>query len=189
MLLNSLCAREPCDPILSVLFHPGFQRSLMKMKVVDGPDAKNTVAPVSRADSIHEGATSFAKFVGHAVPRRDGVGLNKGAQVVLATDEFDVVVGHHEIGGEHRGSDLAAVEAVADEGVIETRLGGWERQLDGAAVAGCCGTISLGKAIRSAPGRRDVCLTIVFGSHCVFERWGDLQIWDCDGKLCYCSTD
>ena len=89
----------------------------MQIEIVHGADAQDAVAPEGRADAVHERAARGAEVIGHGVARGDGARLAERFEVVAPAQVRQVSVGDGEVGGEHGGRDLAAVGAVADEGV------------------------------------------------------------------------
>lgn len=91
----------------------------MQAEVVHRPNARNTLPRPPRAPSVHERAAHRAEVVGHGVAGGDGLVLAVLRELVLAAEVLHGVVGDDEVRREHGGSDLAAVGAVADEGVDE----------------------------------------------------------------------
>jgi len=98
----------------------------VQREVVHGADAQDAHAGKGAADAVHQGAAGRAEVVGHVLARGDGGALAEGLEVVAAAHVREVLVVDGEVGGEHRRGDLAAVVAVADEGLDEPRSRGWE---------------------------------------------------------------
>lgn len=120
-----LDTRKPPDPSLDKALSPGLELALGQAEVVDGPDAQDAHARVPRRHAVHEGAAGRAEEVGHLVARGDRLGLAPAAEVLLAPQVLQVLVVDGEVGREHGGRDLAAVCAVAHEGVDEAWALGW----------------------------------------------------------------
>ena len=56
-------------------------------------------------------------MIRHSLSGGDGTRLAKGLKMFAAAEMLQVGVGDYKVGGEHGSCDLAAVCAVADEGV------------------------------------------------------------------------
>lgn len=117
--------RKPPHPALNKALGPGLQLVLGQVEVVDGPDAQDARPGVSRRHTVHEGPAGRTEEVGHLVARADCLGLAPAAEVLLAPKVLQVLVVDGEVGREHGGRDLAAVCAVAHEGVDEAWALGW----------------------------------------------------------------
>jgi hypothetical protein len=89
----------------------------VQVEIVHSPDTQDAVPRESRAHSVHESAARGTKEIGHCLPRADCVRLAESLQGILAAQMLKVCVCHGEIGCEHGGCDLAAVNTVADESV------------------------------------------------------------------------
>ena len=89
----------------------------MQRKVVDGADAHVFDVGGCGGVTVHERAAGVAPAVGHAIPGGGRRGLAPFLDLFLSTDISDMGVLGGEVGGEHGRRYLAAVGAVADEGV------------------------------------------------------------------------
>jgi len=135
---------QPLAPILLKRLHARLELGLLQGKVVDGADARDAHAGVAAAAAVHEGAADAAEAVFHVVARGDGVVLAEARELVFATGVLEGFVLDDEVGGEHACRDLAAVGAVADEGIHQAVAFCRHFYLDSAAVAsGCCCAIAL----------------------------------------------
>lgn len=110
----------PVHTAVSEDFQLGPELGLVQREVVNSADSHVALIGRDLAPAVHEGAASLAKVVGHFRPGNGSLVLAPALQIVLATNILDVGVVDGEVGGEHGSGDLAAVEAVADEGVDQT---------------------------------------------------------------------
>lgn len=124
-LLHPLHAIQPAHTALNKLLRRGLQLGLVQMKIIHGANAQNTLLWESRADAVHECAARGTEVVGHIIARGDRTRLAEGGQIGAAAQVLQVRVGNGKVGGEHGRGDFAAVRAIADEGVNQTRALGW----------------------------------------------------------------
>jgi hypothetical protein len=118
--LRRLRALHPLQPTNAVLDENLLLRredSLLQIKVVDRADPRDQHARDAGRDAVHERAADGAEVVLHRVAAGDGLALRELGELVAAADVDRLGLLGDEVGGEHRGGDLAAVAAVADEGV------------------------------------------------------------------------
>lgn len=161
LLLNPLRPLQPTNAVLRKNLHARLQRRLVQIKVIDRADSRDQHAREPRRNPVHQRAADRAEVVLHRVAAGDRLALRELRELVAAAHVLRRGVLDDEVGGEHRGGDLAAVGAVADEGVHVARLfeglgrcwvsagvigregtSGWsyEEDLHAAAEAGCgCG--------------------------------------------------
>ena len=93
------------------------QFRLVKVEIIDCPNTENALPWECCANTIHEGAASLAKVVGHDALAGDGARLAKRGQVIAAAGVGQVFVVDSKVRREHRCGDFAAVGAVADKRV------------------------------------------------------------------------
>jgi len=165
MLLNPSTTTKPAYPILGKLLHSRLQFRLLQIEIVNRSNPHDAVSRIPRANTIHECPTSFAEIIRHGVGCGDGLVLREGCQVLLSAGMLQVLVVDDEVRGEHASGDLPAVGAVADEGVDETGLIGWELELHGAAEAGGCCFVFFGPAVCCAAREGNEGLGVVVGRH------------------------
>jgi hypothetical protein len=118
--LRRLRALHPLQPTNAVLDENLLLRredSLLQIKVVDRTDPRDQHARDAGRDAVHERAADGAEVVLHRVAARDRLALRELGELVAAARVHRLGLLDDEVGGEHRGGDLAAVAAVADEGV------------------------------------------------------------------------
>lgn len=116
-LLCAIHTAEPCHAALDELLDLGLEFGLLEVKVVDSTDSQNAQAGESLAHAVHERAAGAAEVVRHLLSGADSLGLAERLEILLAAEMLEVAVIDGKVGGEHRGSDLSAVAAVADKGV------------------------------------------------------------------------
>lgn len=121
MLLDSFCRAEPVNSFTRELLESGLQLGCVKVEVIHGANAKNTVSRPARTHAIHEGATNGAEIVGHVVSGRNRLGLAIGSELLAAARMFQVCIGDDKVGGEHGRVDFVVVAAVAEEAVDQPR--------------------------------------------------------------------
>lgn len=115
--LRALHPLQPTNAVLGENLLLGRKDRLLQIKVVDRAYARDQHPLDPGRDPVHQRAAHGAEVVLHRVAARDGLGLRELGELVAAAHVRGFGRFDDEVGGEHRGGDLAAVAAVADEGV------------------------------------------------------------------------
>lgn len=110
-LYRTLCALEPTNTILRILLKPGLQHGLMEIVIIHSSDPGHQETREARRDAVHQRAADGAKVVLHDIARLDGLALCELGELVAAANVGGLILANDEVGGEHGGSDFAAVVA------------------------------------------------------------------------------
>lgn len=89
----------------------------MQRIIVHGPQPHHVHVREPTRDPIHQNTASATEVILHSIAGSDGVVLGEFGQLVLATDVLRGGLLDDEVGAEGGGGDLAAIRAVADEGL------------------------------------------------------------------------
>lgn len=116
---------KPGHTVLNILLNARLQLGLVQIKVIHSTNTQDAISGEACADAVHERAARRAKVVGHVVARANRLGLAIRRQIVAATLVRQVGIVDGEVGCEHGRGDLAAVGAVADEGVDQSGFFSW----------------------------------------------------------------
>ena len=119
MLLNTLPACEPFNPVLRELFMSRLHLCLMQIEVIDRANACDQLAGKARADTVHQSPAHRAEMVLHFISSGDSVALSKLGELIFAADMLGGRLVDDEVRCEHGCCDFAAVRTVADEAVDE----------------------------------------------------------------------
>jgi len=125
MRLRALHTIQPTNPIFRKDLMLRLENRLVQIKVIDRADPRDQRTGEPRRDAVHQRTADRAEVVLHRVAALDGLALRELGELVAAAHVGCFRGLDDEVGGEHRGRDLAAVAAVADEGVYEARGGCW----------------------------------------------------------------
>ena len=117
--------RGPSNSPLNELFHLRPQFGLCQSEVINGASAQDRHPREASAAAVHESPTRLAKVVRHARVGSDCFGLAEGSEVTFAAGVREVRVCNGDVGLVEGGSDLSAVDAVADMTVYEAWFPQW----------------------------------------------------------------
>jgi hypothetical protein len=116
MRLRTLNTIQPTHSVVAVDLVLRLEHRIMQIKIVDSADPRNQHPREAGRDAVHERAADGAEVVLHRVAALDRLALGELGELVAAAHVHRLGLLDDEVGGEHRGRDLAAVGAVADEG-------------------------------------------------------------------------
>lgn len=116
---------RPGNPPLDELFYLRPQLGLCQGGIINSTSAQNRHLRKASAAAVHESPTCLAKIVRHTGVGAHGFDLTKCREVVLATKVLEMRVRHGDVGLIKGGTDLAAVDAMANMAIYQTRFLEW----------------------------------------------------------------
>ena len=143
-LRRALYRHRPSDPPLYELFHLRSQLGLRQDGVIDCASAQNCHSRKPGAAAAHESSTGLTEVVCHGCVGAHGLGLAEGGEVIFTTEVPEMRVHHGDVGLVEGGTNLTAVDAMADMTVDQPRFLEWlEISISSAAaqnIIGICRT-------------------------------------------------
>jgi hypothetical protein len=116
---------RPGNPPLDELFYLRPQLGLRQGGIINSASAQDCRLRKASAAAVHESPTRLAEIICHTGVGAHGFDLTKCREVVLTTKVLKMRVRHGDVGLVKGGTDLAAVDAMADMTIYQARFLEW----------------------------------------------------------------